>query len=147
MTIKRNLITIRLSVLFILFFIIACGGNNNGNGTPSLNSKVIMIGDSYFAVGDYIANELENLSGEIYRHYYMGGATMGDNILGITPIPNQYVNARAENAVISTVIMDGGGNDVLFGGTAKLAQPRCLPINNYLYFKWYENILLYLFGT
>ncbi|MFH0976948.1 MAG: SGNH/GDSL hydrolase family protein [Spirochaetota bacterium] len=106
--------SVLLIVLIFSISVCMCGGSSSSNsGTqthPPLNSEVIMIGDSYFAMDGYIANELENLSGESYRHYYMNGT--GFNISYGMPIGQQYTYARSIDSNIKIVIMNGGGNDI-----------------------------------
>jgi hypothetical protein len=74
-------------------------------------SDVITIGDSWMNVltnGGGIEAGLDR-AGTMYRHYAVAGTTLigGD-------IPQQYVRAKGENPKISTVIMTGGGNDIMF---------------------------------
>jgi lysophospholipase L1-like esterase len=75
------------------------------------NNKVVMIGDSIFHLSNEIAKNLETYSGEAYRQYYMSGAQMIGGTM--TPVIKQYANAKADDPIIRTVIMDGGGNDIL----------------------------------
>jgi hypothetical protein len=100
-------------------------------------SKVVMIGDSYLdptfsnAATDLFA--LAQGAGSLpanttYRHYYLGGAAMNNGALGLN-IPYQYENqAKTDIAVtnpasIDTIIMDGGGNDILIDQQSCLTNP------------------------
>ncbi|MCJ8500401.1 SGNH/GDSL hydrolase family protein [Desulfatitalea alkaliphila] len=74
---------------------------------------VVMLGDSIFALSGEETKALEALSGETYRQYYISGAQMTGGLL-VDTIPKQYNKAIAEGP-IRTVILDGGGNDVLIG--------------------------------
>lgn len=91
-----------------------------------------MIGDSYLDPAwantslDIFAHAQQDgalPANTTYRHYYLGGASMNSGALGLN-IPYQYEQqALTDIAVpnpkdINTVIMDGGGNDVLIGNTS-----------------------------
>jgi hypothetical protein len=76
-----------------------------GDGTD-----VITIGDSwmsYFLNGGGIEGALDRADTS-YRHYGVAGTTLGSSI------PPQYTSAKNANAEIKTVIMTGGGNDIMF---------------------------------
>jgi hypothetical protein len=105
-----GILSIGISAL-IFFFSAGCGGDSSSDKELPLNSKVIMIGDSYFAKNEYIPDALENLAGERYRHYYVSGALLG------TDITNQYEEAKTDDSDIRTVIMVGGGNEILNDNT------------------------------
>ena len=53
---------------------------------------------------------LERISGRNYRNYAAPGTRVLDGV-----IPRQYDTARTANRNIKTVVMTGGGNDVLLG--------------------------------
>ncbi len=72
------------------------------------NPKAIFIGDSIFDLSGKISDHLEVLSGEQYRDYAVSLEEIADIIA-------QYERAKTEDPEIRTVIMDGGGNDVLMG--------------------------------
>lgn len=82
-----------------------------------VNNQVVMLGDSIFDLSGEIANELERLSGERYRDYYVSGAEMEGGF--VRAIPSQYSQAVREDRNIRTIIMDGGGNDIQVGATAQ----------------------------
>ncbi|MCF8110451.1 MAG: SGNH/GDSL hydrolase family protein [Desulfobacteraceae bacterium] len=84
----------------------------------SLENKdcVVMLGDSIFALSEDETRFLEELSGDSYRHYYVSGAQMTGGM--VDTIPEQYETAIAEGP-IRTVVLDGGGNDVLIGAQAE----------------------------
>jgi len=72
---------------------------------------VVTIGDSwmsYFLNGGGIEGALDR-AGTDYRHYAVAGTTLA------TSIPPQWDQAKAGGAV-KTVIMTGGGNDIMFSG-------------------------------
>jgi len=76
-----------------------------GNG-----SDVVAIGDSWMSydAGTGIQDSLKKVSGQLYRVYGVGGTQLLNG-----QIPNQYAQARRDNGNIKTVIMTGGGNDLL----------------------------------
>jgi lysophospholipase L1-like esterase len=94
-------------------------GSGGAAGEPAMpvdegegdGSDVITIGDSWMNIltnGGGIEGGLDRL-GKRYRHYAVAGTTLinGD-------IPAQYNRAKAANPKIKTIIMTGGGNDVMF---------------------------------
>jgi lysophospholipase L1-like esterase len=97
----------------------AAGSGGGAAGEPAMpidegegdGSDVITIGDSWMNIltnGGGIEGGLDRL-GKRYRHYAVAGTTLinGD-------IPAQYNRAKAANPKIKTIIMTGGGNDVMF---------------------------------
>jgi lysophospholipase L1-like esterase len=100
-------------------------------------NKVVMIGDSYLdpaysnAALDLFSdaqNAGSLAANTTYRHYYQGGAAMNYGSLQFN-IPYQYENeAKTDGTVtnptdIDTIIMDGGGNDVLIDNQGCLTTP------------------------
>ena len=76
-------------------------------------SDVITIGDSWMNIGTNgggIEGGLDRAMTK-YRHYAVAGTLLlnGD-------IPGQYDRAKKANPKIATIIMTGGGNDVMFSG-------------------------------
>ncbi|MDA8141573.1 MAG: SGNH/GDSL hydrolase family protein [Desulfobacteraceae bacterium] len=86
---------------------------------------VVMLGDSIFALSGEETNVLQDLSGQKWRTYYVSGAQMTGGT--VRTIPQQYTQAKNANSNIRTVILDGGGNDVLIGG-----QSACTSYTNTL---------------
>ncbi len=77
-------------------------------------SKSVMIGDSYLAWTGDITMFLEQYAGQdITRTYYLSGAGMVKGI-NVT-IPDQFSLMAVPAGPIQTVLMTGGGNDVLIG--------------------------------
>lgn len=75
-------------------------------------SDVIAIGDSWMNLGTTgIQQSLVRLSMQDYRTYGVPGVRLLDEV-----IPNQYASAKRENPDIKTVVMTGGGNDILLTG-------------------------------
>lgn len=91
------------------------GDSDEADGMPADlgegdGSDVVTIGDSWMNlfVGG-IEQSLEEISGRDYRNY----AVPGTRVLN-GQIPSQYDAAVVENDDIKTVVMTGGGNDILF---------------------------------
>jgi GDSL-like Lipase/Acylhydrolase family len=81
------------------------------------DSQVIMVGDSYINwISHSFPADLAKNSGQQWRNYAIGGqslATGGIGLLGLGYIPEQLDTAIAEDRDFHTLIMDGGGNDIL----------------------------------
>ncbi len=72
-------------------------------------SDVITIGDSWMNLGATgIQQSLLKASGQRYRTYGRGGTHLLDEV-----IPNQYATAKRADPDIKTVVMTGGGNDII----------------------------------
>ena len=75
-------------------------------------SDVVTIGDSWMQLGTNgggVEGALDR-AGTSYRHRAFPGTTLAGQI------PGQYDQLHAENPDIKTVIMTGGGNDIMFSG-------------------------------
>jgi hypothetical protein len=89
-------------------------------------NEVVMLGDSYLdAPWGNVGPTLMMQANATYRHYYIGGASLGwGNPNTQFYIPYQFdPMALTDTSVmnpsdIKVVIMDGGGNDVLIGNTS-----------------------------
>src|SRR5688572_3429014 len=130
----------RASILALSLTIIACGddgdtdteGDTPDGGTADGStqdpvttgdlgkgdgSDVIAIGDSWMNLSGEsgIQQSLKVASGQNYRTYGIPGTCLlpGHCLLGGTLIPDQYAQAKAANPDIKTVVMTGGGNDIL----------------------------------
>jgi hypothetical protein len=99
-------------------------------------SDVVTIGDSwmdYVGGGGGIQAGLDR-AGLRYRHYALSGTTLLSG-----QIPSQYTQAKTVNPDIKTVIMTGGGNDVMFSGgcnTAELCEMSVMQIQAGLQMLW-----------
>jgi hypothetical protein len=93
-----------------------------GGATPAMRmdlgkgdgSDVITIGDSwmsYIVNGGGIEAGLLAASGQRYRTYGVAGTMLLDEV-----IPRQYASAKRADPDIKTVVMTGGGNDLLLTG-------------------------------
>lgn len=80
-------------------------------------SQVILVGDSYINwISHSFPADLADNSGQQWRNYAIGGqslATGGIGLIGLGYIPEQLDTALAEDREFHTLIMDGGGNDIL----------------------------------
>jgi lysophospholipase L1-like esterase len=101
------------TILILFIALVFSFGFLGCDTTPELvkNDKVIILGDSLFALSGKIADDIEVYSGEAYRHYCISAAQMIGGV--VVDVPDQYENAKADDPNIRTVIMDGGGNDIL----------------------------------
>jgi hypothetical protein len=73
---------------------------------------VALIGDSYINwVSHTFASDLNQAAGQTFRMYAVGGYSMGSGGLGL--IPPEFDQAVAADPDITTVVLTGGGNDVL----------------------------------
>ena len=85
-------------------------------------SDVITIGDSwmdYALSGGGIEGALSR-AGKDYRNYGLSATQFLNG-----QIPRQYDTAKGRDANIATVIMTGGGNDVLLGGYSCDTEEQC----------------------
>jgi hypothetical protein len=96
-------------------------GTGGAAGTPAMEeepradlgegdgSDVITIGDSWMSLGTTgIQQSLVRVSGQRYRTYGVGGTRLLNE-----QIPNQYASAKRADPDIKTVVMTGGGNDII----------------------------------
>ena len=80
--------------------------------TSAGTNSVVNIGDSIFALSGEISEFLHTYAGETFRRYAVSGAELTGGILAPS-LNSQYNTAKSDNPNIETVIMDGGGNDIL----------------------------------
>lgn len=79
-------------------------------------SQVVLLGDSYVNwVSHTFPTDLNNLAGQTFRLYAVGGFSMGSGGIGL--IPPEFDQALAADPDIKTVVMTGGGNDILIPDT------------------------------
>ncbi|MET0386829.1 MAG: hypothetical protein ABW321_12760 [Polyangiales bacterium] len=78
---------------------------------------VITIGDSWMSntlgTGNGIEGALDRLTSRPYRHFGVQGVMLLSSSLFGPAIPTQYTAAKRGEADIKTVIMTGGGNDII----------------------------------
>jgi hypothetical protein len=94
-------------------------GSTSPDPTPRMDlgvgdgSDVVTIGDSWMSYsinGGGIEGALSR-AGKRYRNYGVAGTQLLNG-----QIPGQYDRAKRANPNIATVIMTGGGNDIMFSG-------------------------------
>jgi hypothetical protein len=79
---------------------------------------VVTIGDSWMnLIVTGIEPSLDKASGQRYRHYAVPGTLVLNE-----QIPNQFKSAVQENPDVKTIVMTGGGNDIL---TSSCADEAC----------------------
>jgi hypothetical protein len=93
---------------------------------PTRGDSVLLLGDSYMAISaQAFGTELQRLAQEAgslgrndkYTDRSKNGAQMVGQLIA-APIPTQYDDEKNADGHIKTVVMDGGGNDVLIGNGA-----------------------------
>jgi hypothetical protein len=87
-------------------------------------SDVVLLGDSWMSntlqiegTGGGIAPALQQVSMQPYRNYAVQGVMMLMADTFGPAIPTQYPAAKAANPNIKTVVMTGGGNDIIQNST------------------------------
>jgi hypothetical protein len=80
--------------------------------TNADNNSVVNIGDSIFALSGKINDYLHSYAGQTFRRYAVSGAELAGGILA-PDLFSQYNTAKYDDPNIDTIIMDGGGNDIL----------------------------------
>jgi hypothetical protein len=90
-------------------------------------SDVITIGDSWMSntlgTGNAIEGALQRLTRQPYRNYGVQGVLLTAGGLFGAAIPTQYDSAKRQDPDIKTVIMTGGGNDIIQDATV---QSSCM---------------------
>ena len=80
-------------------------------------SDVITMGDSWMSntlgTGDAIQGALRRLTSQPYRNYAAQGVLLLQSGIFGAAIPTQYQSAKRRDPDIKTVIMTGGGNDII----------------------------------
>jgi hypothetical protein len=76
------------------------------------DSQLIVIGDSYINwISHNFPDDIKKESGQSWRMEAVGGTSIGSG--GIGRIPPQFDDSIASDPDAHTVLMDGGGNDIL----------------------------------
>jgi len=113
--------------LVVTASVVGCTGNAYVENAD--RNDVITLGDSIFDLNGQIQANLESWAGETFRNYTQSGAELSGGFLA-PAVDSQYASAKATDANINTIVMDGGGNDILI--PAMLFDPnRCKT-------KWYR---------
>ena len=123
---KMPLQSLKNSVLLVgalLSFNALAVTDGGGWGTPPAATTKMIVGDSIFALSGEIHEFLEDDLDETIDTYARSGCqVLGGNLIcnSYYAVPRQY--ARASKSGISTVIMNGGGNDFLLGDGADCGE-------------------------
>jgi lysophospholipase L1-like esterase len=91
--------------------LVACGGAPDYVETADRND-VVTVGDSIFDLSGDLQRFLEEKAGQTFRDYTISGSKISGGTLA-RAIDLQYADANAFNSSIDTIIMNGGGNDIL----------------------------------
>lgn len=112
----------------------AASGGSSGGGDcvkgQTKGSEVAVIGESFIAASHGITKEIESqakAAGSLGQSdKYVDNSVSGTTLAG--DIPKQYDRAVQSSGTIKYVLMDGGGNDCMGGGTgdAALAAAKTL---------------------
>jgi hypothetical protein len=103
---------------------IAAAGSGGAESAPAREDPgkgdggdVITIGDSWMSntlgTGDAIQGALQRLTMQPYRHYAVQGVMLMSASAFGAAIPSQYQTAKRLDPNIKTVVMTGGGNDII----------------------------------
>lgn len=90
--------------------IVGCTGNPYEENADRMD--VITLGDSIFDLNGVIQETLESYAGETFRDYTQSGAELSGGLLA-PAVVQQYQDAKTTDGNIDTIVMDGGGNDIL----------------------------------
>ncbi len=94
----------------VFSLLVACGGNDYVESAD--RNDVITVGDSIFDLSGDLQRFLEDEAGLTFRNYTQSGAEIAGGIIA-TSITQQYSDAKSTDSNINTIVMDGGGNDIL----------------------------------
>ncbi|QDO84130.1 SGNH/GDSL hydrolase family protein [Shewanella psychropiezotolerans] len=113
--------------LIFMVSVVGCSGNPYVSNAE--RNEIITLGDSIYDLSGEIQMFLEQDAGETFRDYTQSGAELAGGALA-TSVITQYADAKADHSTIETIVMNGGGNDILI--PAMIFDPyRCKT-------KWYR---------
>jgi lysophospholipase L1-like esterase len=128
LSLKKLIPSKLISVLAISAALTGCGGVggllSNDRVSDADNDQVITLGDSIFALSGELQDFLESYAGETFRRYTLSGAELKGGIIA-TDVYAQYEIAKNDNPNIDTIVMDGGGNDILIPSIALFDPYNC----------------------
>lgn len=105
-------------ITFIVLTLIGCGFVASVPWIRNAdNNQVVNIGDSIFALSGEIQDFLHIKAGKTFRRYAVSGAELSGGVLAPS-LFSQYDTAKSDNPDIETILMDGGGNDILLPAMA-----------------------------
>lgn len=109
------------SAVVVAASVVGCSGNAYVENAD--RNDIITLGDSIFDLNGEIQANLESWAGQTFRNYTQSGAELSGGSFA-TPVDSQYATAKSTDANINTIVMNGGGNDILI--PAMLFDPnRC----------------------
>ena len=111
----KSLLSVRVAVCVLVIAIsAACSLISVPWIRSATMNNVVNIGDSIFALSGMIHTDLTALAGKSFRNYCVSGAYLtGTSLITSNSVAVQYATARSDNSNIKTIVMDGGGNEVL----------------------------------
>lgn len=95
--------------------VVGCTGNPYEESVNGRND-VVTLGDSIFDLNGVIQETLEARAGTQFRDYTSSGAELKGGAFAPSVV-EQYAAANNTNGNINTILMDGGGNDILIPAT------------------------------
>lgn len=108
----RPFVRVAIPVILVLT-LIGCGFVASVPWIRSAEKNhVVNIGDSIFALSGEIQEFLHAYSGTTFRRYAVSGAELTGGIMAPS-VASQYNIAKLDDPNIDTILMDGGGNDIL----------------------------------
>jgi hypothetical protein len=120
---KSKLYTIAI-VAVLSIALAACSVITKPYITNAGNNKIVNLGDSIFALSGGISDYLHSYAGKTFRRYATSGAELNGGIIEPS-VASQYARAKADYRTIDTIIMDGGGNDILIPATMYFDPYNC----------------------
>jgi len=120
---ERGLSFVKLvSAMAVVVSVVGCSSGNPYVEYADRND-IISLGDSVLDSSGEIEAKLEALAGQTFRNYSRSAAEIAGGVLAPSVV-DQYNAANNTDSDIDTIIMNGGGNDILI--PAKLFDPyRC----------------------
>lgn len=120
---KSKLYTLAI-VAVLSIALAACSVITKPYITNAGNNKIVNLGDSIFALSGGISNYLHSYAKKTFRRYATSGAEFNGGIIEPS-VASQYARAKADYRTIDTIIMDGGGNDILIPATMYFDPYNC----------------------
>jgi len=99
----------------VVLSVVGCTGSPYEEQVNGRND-VVTLGDSIFDLNGVIQETLEANAGTQFRDYTQSGAELQGGSLAPS-VYEQYAAANSFNGDINTILMDGGGNDILIPAT------------------------------
>jgi hypothetical protein len=99
-----------LATSFFMLSLIACGSGSYVENAD--RNEIVTLGDSIFDLSGDIQRILEDRAGQTFRDYTLSGAELSGGLIA-NSVERQYSDANATDSNIDTIVMNGGGNDIL----------------------------------